>query len=252
MTELTSSVYKTATATLFPTNGSGQISAADIRTHFDNTADSFPFRITGQTAAPTVNDDDSNTAGNGVFGVGDLWIDETNNLAYICVNEATGAASWLNITTDGNVSLAGAPVNNQLAVWASGTSVDGDANLTWDGTTLAVAGNIVYEAEIQSETISYTLALTDQQTIQEIDSSGGAVTITIPNNSAVEFPIGTIINFTNIDATSTISLTGAAGVTLNGVVAGSGNFLGTIYEGVKLYKRATNEWIAQGAIGVVS
>ena len=37
-----------------------------------------------------------------------------------------------------------------------------------------------------------------------------------------------------------------------GVSAGSGNFSGTTWEGVKLYKRAADEWVAQGSIGVVA
>lgn len=37
----------------------------------------------------------------------------------------------------GNVSNTGTPLNNQLAVWTDATTVEGDANLTWDGTTLA-------------------------------------------------------------------------------------------------------------------
>ena len=42
-----------------------------------------------------------------------------------------------NITV-GNVSNTGTPVNNQLAVWTTATVVEGDANLTWDATTLSV------------------------------------------------------------------------------------------------------------------
>jgi hypothetical protein len=40
--------------------------------------------------------------------------------------------------TVGNVSNTGTPVNNQLAVWTTATVVEGDANLTWDATTLSV------------------------------------------------------------------------------------------------------------------
>jgi hypothetical protein len=40
--------------------------------------------------------------------------------------------------TVGNVSNTGTPVDNQLAVWTSATVVEGDANLTWDATTLSV------------------------------------------------------------------------------------------------------------------
>ena len=41
----------------------------------------------------------------------------------------------------GGVSPYGTPVDNQLAVWKSSGSVEGDGNLTWNGTTLDVVGH---------------------------------------------------------------------------------------------------------------
>ena len=49
----------------------------------------------------------------------------------------------------------------------------------------------------------------------------------------------------------TSSIVAAAGVTLNGVVAGSGA-IPTIYTGVTLTKIATNTWVAEGSIGTVA
>jgi len=46
-----------------------------------------------KTAAPTVNDDDS--AG---YLIGDIWLDTTNDLAYISLDVTTGAAVWTDIT----------------------------------------------------------------------------------------------------------------------------------------------------------
>jgi len=40
----------------------------------------------------------------------------------------------------GNVSNTGTPVNNQLAVWTNATTIEGDANLTWDGSDMTVGG----------------------------------------------------------------------------------------------------------------
>jgi hypothetical protein len=36
----------------------------------------------------------------------------------------------------GNVSNTGTPLNNQLAIWTNSTTIEGDSNLTFDGTTL--------------------------------------------------------------------------------------------------------------------
>lgn len=38
----------------------------------------------------------------------------------------------------GNVSNTGTPVNNQVAIWADATTIEGDANFTWDGTQIVL------------------------------------------------------------------------------------------------------------------
>lgn len=98
MTQLTSTEFKVQTAALYPTNGSGQISATDLRTQMDNIADSAVFNITAKTVAPTATDDGSNTSGNGVFKPGNIWVDETNDTAYVNLNNSTSAAIWVLVT----------------------------------------------------------------------------------------------------------------------------------------------------------
>ena len=55
---------------------------------------------------------------------------------------ASGAGSTKTITIPGggggNVLSTGTPVNNQLAVWTDSITIEGDANLTYDGTTLNI------------------------------------------------------------------------------------------------------------------
>ena len=153
---------------------------------------------------------------------------------------------------------AGTPLDNQLAVWSINETIAGDANLTWDGTTLTVTGNITVTGDlIANPTItavatSRALALTDAGDILEINTAGGAVVVTIPTNATVAFPIGTIINLSLIDITAAATVTAAGGVTLNGVVAGSGIITATAFNGITLYKKATDEWVVQGAIAAVA
>jgi hypothetical protein len=42
----------------------------------------------------------------------------------------------------GTVTSSGSPLNNEVAVFTSGTDIDSDSTFTWDGSTLAVGGTI--------------------------------------------------------------------------------------------------------------
>jgi hypothetical protein len=98
MAAITNAVFKASTTALYADNLSGQISAADIRTQMDNIADSVPFKVIGRTAPPTVNDDSANTSSNGIMTISDIWVDEVNNNAYVCVDNTPTAAIWKNLT----------------------------------------------------------------------------------------------------------------------------------------------------------
>ncbi len=117
-----------------------------------------------------------------------------------------------------------------------------------DGSTAWVT--LEFSTKVNTETgTTYTLALTDTDGIVEMNN-GSDNTLTIPLNSVVPFPIGTIISITQLGA-GTTTVAGATSVTLNGVSAGSGD-LNEQFSGVSLYKRLTDTWIVQGAIGVVA
>lgn len=46
------------------------------------------------------------------------------------------------LTSAGDVSKVGTPANNQLGVWTGDGTIEGDANLTWNGSLLRVLGQI--------------------------------------------------------------------------------------------------------------
>ena len=58
----------------------------------------------------------------------------------------------------GDVSVSGTPANNQLTVWTAADTVEGDSNLTWDGATLAVTGNVEPGADA-----TYSLGASNKQ-----------------------------------------------------------------------------------------
>ena len=96
-----------------------------------------------------------------------------------------------------------------------------------------------HNATINTETAStYTLALVDAGGIVERNNAS-ANTVTIPTNAAVAFPLGTRIDITQYGAGATT--VDGAGVTLRGNLNISAQ-----YEGVSIYKRATDEWVITG------
>jgi hypothetical protein len=40
------------------------------------------------------------------------------------------------------VKATGTPVNNQIGVWTDGSTMEGDANLTWSGTVFSIGGKV--------------------------------------------------------------------------------------------------------------
>lgn len=99
--------------------------------------------------------------------------------------------------------------------------------------------------DVNTQTANYTLVLADAGRTVEMDLAG-ANTLTIPPNSSVAFPVGTIVNFTQKGAGQT-TITPGSGVTLRsraGLKTAGQWAMGT------LYKRATDEWVVGGDVVV--
>ena len=85
-------------------------------------------------------------------------------------------------------------------------------------------------------TANYTLALTDVAKVVAFNSASN-LTLTVPANASVAFPIGTVINVYRA-GTGTVTIAGASGVTVRNA--------GTIpsqFGERSLRKRDTNEWV---------
>lgn len=96
---------------------------------------------------------------------------------------------------------------------------------------------------------AYILALADRGQSVFMESATAQV-LTIPAEAAAAFDTGSTISVLQTGA-GTTTITADAGVTLNGVVAGSGD-IGLIYQGVSLIKRGADNWVATGYISTVS
>lgn len=95
---------------------------------------------------------------------------------------------------------------------------------------------------INTQVTSYTLVLTDANSIVELNSSS-ANTLTIPTNATVAFPTATRIDIVQI-GTGQTTITPAAGVVIRSVTGAVKLF--AQYSGASLYKRDTNEWVLTG------
>lgn len=92
---------------------------------------------------------------------------------------------------------------------------------------------------------AYTLALTDQLGVVEVTSASG-VSVTVPPNSAVPFPVGTVIDVTQLGA-GLVTLAAGAGVTVR-----TPSTLKALaqYATVSIRKSATDTWVAFGNLSL--
>jgi hypothetical protein len=135
----------------------------------------------------------------------------------------------------------------ELVVTPTATQA-GDAVLVNRGGNPAMIDVSVLGLNAQTGT-AYTLALTDVARLVTMENAASN-TLTIPANATVAFPVGSALTGAQIGAGVT-RIQGAAGVTLNGVVAGGGN-ISAQWSSVMFVKIATNTWIAIGSIGAVT
>ena len=102
---------------------------------------------------------------------------------------------------------------------------------------------------LTSEADSYTLVLGDQGDVVTMDSSSANI-VTVPTNASVAYPNGTQIDIGLIGSGSG-TVTGASGVTINGVSAGSAT-INAQWDAVTLLKLTTNTWLLMGGHGGVA
>ena len=104
-------------------------------------------------------------------------------------------------------------------------------------------GNTVSAPAINAQSgTSYTLALADAQSLI-IFSNAATITVTVPPNSSVAYPVGTRVDVSQ-GAAGKVTLAQGAGVTIN---SKSGNkSTAAQYVALSLFKTATNTWLLVG------
>lgn len=151
-----------------------------------------------------------------------------------------------------------------LTILGGGTTSGGSASSTTFSPTGSIAATDVQAAiaEVASEyaaadatvvantqTSSYTLVLGDAGKTIEMNSASATV-VTIPPNSSVAFPVGTVIEICRIGAGS-VTITDGVGVTIPNRLESAGTTSRTIanqWSTAAIRKRATDVWVLVGDI----
>jgi hypothetical protein len=84
---------------------------------------------------------------------------------------------YLSQAGSGNVSNTGTPANNQVAVWTDATTIEGDPDFTWTGTTLSIGNNIF---QLSDGTDTFSLSATSG--VLDLTTTGGATSFDIGLN----------------------------------------------------------------------
>ena len=137
-------------------------------------------------------------------------------------------------------------VGIKMQIGTNGNVLIGTTSDNNSGAKLQVTGNITFQNIFNRRTASYTLALTDQNDIIEMNV-GSANNLTVPLNSSVAFPIGTEIAVLQYGSGQT-TIVATGGVTLrskSNALKISGQFAGCT-----LVKVGTDEWYVVGDLTI--
>jgi hypothetical protein len=178
--------------------------------------------VLGDTGTPT----DTTADGGGITLKGAT--DKTFN--WVDATDSWTSSEHINLASGKDLKVNGTAVISSTA----GGFIFTDGTQTLEG--------VPSRTPIIQKTASYTLsALTERDDLIEMGSAS-AMTLTIPLNSAVAFPVGTSIDILQT-STGQVTIAGDAGVTVNST---PGLKLRTQWSTATLFKRATNTWVVYG------
>lgn len=163
-------------------------------------------------------------------------------------DDALIAVGDLHVTAESAaVTIAGSPSAGDL-IFAEVTRVVGDSNDTMTEDAKLVGVTIHYTASVSSQVAinaqtgtTYTTVLTDASKLVTLNN-GSAITLTIPPNSSVAYPIGTKIDLLQIGA-GQVTVAAGSGVTVNSTPTLK---LRAQYSGGTCIQYAADTWIFAG------
>ena len=78
----------------------------------------------------------------------------------------------------GDVTKVGTPADNQIGVWTGDGTIEGDSNLTFNGTTLDITGNITISGTVDGRDLAADGAITDLAIVSDVTGVTGADAVT--------------------------------------------------------------------------
>lgn len=124
--------------------------------------------------------------------------------------------------------------------------IDDEESVRWSGTAWEVFPEPPSATPVEALPASpHTLVQVDRGKLLEV-SSGSAYALTIPANATEAIGVGSMFALTQIGA-GVITITAAAGVTINGVSEGEFAFTGQ-FASASFYKRAADAWVIFGGV----
>ena len=164
------------------------------------------------------------------------YYEKTKAAADIVAGIAASTATALGV---GSVELGHASDTTLSRSAAGVLAVEGVAVPTVSSTDDLSNKNVL--TALNAQTASYTLVLADKGKAVEV-TSASATNVTVPPNSSVDYPIGTVIEVAQL-GTGQVTLVAGEGVTLQ---TPSSLLTRAQFSSLSLRKRATDTWLVTG------
>jgi hypothetical protein len=211
--------------------GNVDLSAAILKTDFAAKGDILSASANDTLSVLTVGSNGAVLTANSATSSGLEW--------------ATPAVTLTNAVNLQNKTLTSPIINTPALALSTSSSID-NGRLSWDTTNKVLqTGNGSTTVSVPSfnvnetaKTAAYTLALTDQNTLIQMN---GAFAFTVPLNSSVSYPIGAQIHL--VALTTGVSVSFTAGITS---YSSPGNGLRAAGSMATLLKLGTNSWALSG------
>ena len=251
-----SAPWQVTRATDADNNPTGELTTGDfcfVTSGSTNAAKGFILSTTGTITVGTTgitysqfNASEAVTAGTGITKSGSTISISTGAITSDMISDGTIVDADINASAaiaqskiSGLSTSLGLKANLAAPSFTGGVTVDSSGIIFTDATQ--VKAGVPSITTINQQAGAYTTVIADRDKLVEVSSASG-VTVTIPTNANVAYPVGTSIDILQTGA-GQVTIAGASGVTVN---ATPGLKLRTQWSSATLFKRATDTWVVFG------